>query len=296
MNATLRRSPVAAALCVAALAAASARAQDVPNPAWAEVSRTLGTPETPTGGYHRYNLPRRDLTVRIGDVTVSPAIALGAWAGFDGPPGDATMMGDLVLTTSELKPVLAELARQRISVTAVHNHLAGEAPVVVYVHFLARGNAVALAARLDRAIALTTTPRPVATASPAPVTIDSARVFRVLGAQGRAQGNVAQLSFMLVGSPVTMHGRAVLPALGFGSPVNLQAVTATRLVATGDFAVTGPQLQALLTALAAHSITATAVHSHLLDETPHIYFVHFWADGETGDVLAGLRASVDAVR
>jgi len=70
-----------------------------------------------TGGYYRYTWPRRDLTLRIGDVTLAPALALGAWAGFSGDAADATMMGDLVLTSGEVKPVLAELARQQIEVT-----------------------------------------------------------------------------------------------------------------------------------------------------------------------------------
>jgi hypothetical protein len=287
---------IAASACITALPTAAARAQDASNAAWAEVGRILGTSETATGGYHRYDLPRRDLTVRMGDVTVAPAIALGAWAGFDGSPSDATMMGDLVLITTELKPVLAELARQHVAVTAVHNHLAGETPAVIYVHFHAQGVATELAARLEHAIALTATPRPVAAAVVGPVTIDTATVFRMLGAQGRAQGNVAQLSFMLVNGTVTMHGRTVLPALGYGSPLNLQAVSPTRLVATGDFAVTGRQVDPLLTALASHSITATAVHSHLLDESPHVYFIHFWADGTPAEVLAGLRAALDAAR
>jgi hypothetical protein len=288
--------PLALAACTGFLPLAATAAQDVANPAWAEAGRILGTPETPTGGYHRYNFPRRDLTVRVGDVTVAAAIALGGWAAFDGPPGDATMMGDLVLTTAELKPVLAELARQGIAVTAIHNHLTGETPAIVYVHIHAQGAVADLAARLDRALALTATPRPVAAAGAAPVTIDTATVFRILGAQGRGQGNVAQLSFMLVHEPVSMHGRPVLATLGYGTPINVQAVSATRFVATGDFAVTGPRLEPLLTALAGHGISATAAHSHLLDESPHIYYVHFWADGPPNDVLTGLRAALDAAR
>src|SRR5207302_11325685 len=87
-----------------------------PSTAWDSVGRILGTAPTSAAGFIRYNLPRRDLTVRIGDVTVSPSLALGAWAGFSGEPNDATMMGDLVLTAAELGPVLAELAHQHIGV------------------------------------------------------------------------------------------------------------------------------------------------------------------------------------
>ena len=77
-------------------------AQQPSTAAWDSVGRILGTAPTSAAGYIRYNLPRRDLTVRIADVTVAPALALGAWAGFSGEPNDATMMGDLVLTAAEL--------------------------------------------------------------------------------------------------------------------------------------------------------------------------------------------------
>ena len=263
---------------------------------WDSVGRILKTPAVLTGGYYRYNFPRRDLTLRIGDVTVSPALALGAWAGFSGDPADATMMGDLVLTSGELKPVLAELARQRIGVTAVHNHLVGEEPRITYVHIHGQGDALDLAVRLDRVLALTGAPRPVIAAGPQPVTIDTALVFGTLGLTGRAQGAVAQVSTVLVPGPVTMHGRPVTPALGYGSPINIQVVGPGRAVATGDFALLGTKVAPVLEALTAHGITATAVHSHLVDEEPTIYYMHVWADGPLPDVLRGLRAALDAAR
>lgn len=263
---------------------------------WDSVGSVLKTQGMLTGGYHRYNFPRRDLTLRIGDVTVSPALALGAWAGFGGAPTDAMMMGDLVLTTAELKPVLAELSRQRLEVTAIHNHLTGEEPRITYVHFHGQGRALDLATRLDQVLALTSTPRPVAAAAPPPVTIDTGMIFRVLGASGKAQGNVAQLSYVLVPGRVRMHGRTVVPALGYGSPVNVQMVSASRAVATGDFALPGGRVDGVLDALATNGITATAVHSHLIGEVPVLYYVHFWADGPPADVLRGLRAAIDAGR
>ncbi len=283
----------ALAITLTLAGAVAARAQQA---AWDAVGGILGTSDVYAGGYHRYNLPRRDLTVRIGDVTVSPALALGAWAGFSGTPEDGTMMGDLVLTSGEVRPVLAELARQRLEVTALHNHLVGEEPRLVYLHFHGHGNAEELARRLDRALALTATPRPVAAGATAPLTIDTAAVFTALGRSGRAQGSVAQVGLVLVPGQVTMNGRTVTPALGYGSPINVQMVDADRAVATGDFAVLADKVAPLLDALAAHGIGATAVNSHMVGETPPVYFIHYWADGALAEVLRGLRAALDAVR
>ena len=262
---------------------------------WDSVGRILQTSGSATGGYYRYTWPRRDVTLRIGDVTVSPALALGAWAGFSGDAASATVMGDLVLTSGEVKPVLAELARQQIAVTAIHNHLVGEDPKITYVHFHAEGNPVELAGRLDRVLAQTGAPRPV-TAAPQPVTIDTALVFNTLGLHGRAQGAVAQVSVVLVPGTVTLHGRTVTPALGYGTPINIQVVTPNRAVATGDFTVLAAKVAPVFEALTAHDITATALHSHLVGEEPKLYYMHFWADGPLTEVLRGLRAALDAAR
>src|SRR2546426_3104000 len=262
----------------------------------ASVGRILQPSGSAPGGYYRYTWPRRDVTLRIGEVTVSPALALGAWAGFSGDAADATVMGDLVLTSGEVKPVLAELARQRIAVTAIHNHLVGEEPKITYVHFHAEGNALELASRLDRVLALTGAPRPVVAAAPQPVTIDTALVFTTLGLRGRAQGAVAQLSVVLVPGTVTMHGRTVTPALGYGTPINIQVVSPNRAVASGDFTILAAKVEPVFDALTAHGISATALHSHLVGAEPTLYYMHFWADGPLTEVLRGLRAALDAAQ
>ena len=249
---------------------------------WDSVGKILRTSGTLTGGYYRYGWPRRDITLRIGDVTVAPALALGAWAGYSGEAPSATMMGDLVLTSDELKPVLAELANQRIGVTAIHNHVVGDA--------------LDLASRLDRVLARTKAPRPVTAAAPQPVTVDTALVFGALSLRGRAQGNVAQLSTVLVPGQVTMHGRTLNPALAYGTPINIQMVDGVRAVATGDFSITGEEVAPVVSALTANGITATALHSHLIGDEPKIYYMHFWADGPLPEVLRGLRAALDAAR
>jgi hypothetical protein len=263
--------------------------------AWDSVGRILQSPPAPNAGYIRYNFPRRDIALTVGDVSVSPALALGAWAGFGGTPDQSMMMGDLVLLSTELKPVLAELARQDIRVTAIHNHIAGELPQITYVHYHAEGPATTLATRLSAVIAKSGTPRPVTPAAQ-PVTADTARVFKAMGQSGRASGNVVQLSYMLVSQPVTMHGVTIVPALAYGTPINIQFVGSDRLVATGDYSVLGDKVDGVTRALAANGITATAVHSHLVGESPHIYYIHFWADGPVDAVLRGLRAAVDAGR
>jgi hypothetical protein len=295
---TVRRwiSRIGGMLILGSFAASTASAQVPSDPAWQEVATILQTQPVDGGGYVRFNLPRADLLVRIGDVTVAPALALTGWAGFSGSPDSAMAMGDLVVTEPELRPVLAELAVQKIDVTAIHNHLVGESPRIMYIHVHAAGAATDIARRLDAAIRRTGTPRPVARPVPAPLVIDSAAVFQAMGKRGRASGSFAQVSFLLVPGPVTMHGQTVVPSLGYASPVNIVQVSPTRAVSTGDFAVSARQVQPLLRALAAGGITATAVHSHLIGEQPAVYFIHFWGDAPLPELLRGLRAAVDAAQ
>ena len=287
---------VVTVLIVAAVPSTSRAASPPAAAAWDSVAAILRTKDAFAGGYHRFNLPRRDITLRVGDVTVAPELAQGAWAGFSDDPAMTMLMGDLVLKSTELGPVLTELAAQKLDVTAIHNHLVGEEPQLVYVHFGGHGDAIDLARRLDRVVALTSTPRPVASAAAAPLAIDSALVFKGLGRSGRAQGSVAQVSFILVPGAVTMNGMTMTPALGYGSPVNIQSLDASRAVASGDLAVPGEKVAPVLQAMAAHRITATALHTHMIGESPKIYFIHFWADAPLGSVVSGLRAAIDAAR
>lgn len=263
---------------------------------WDSVGRILQATPTPTAGYIRFGFARRDLTLRIGDVAVSPRLALGAWAGFGGTPQHAMLMGDLVVTESELLAVEAALDSQQLMITGVHDHLVGETPRMTYVHIHGEGPAVELARRLDRVLARTATPRGVSAPASAPVTIDTATVFQLLGVRGTASGTVAQVSVVLVTPPIRLNSQTVVPALAAGSPINVQAVSPGRFVATGDFAVTGDRVARLVSALTSHGIAVTAVHNHLIGETPPLTYVHFWADGAPTDVLTGLKAALEAAR
>lgn len=291
------RSVRADLTAVAALSLAVAlpiRAQTPVPAVWDSVGRILQATASMSPGYVRYGLPRSDLHVTIGDLPVPVPLALGAWAGFNGAGDSALVMGDLVLTAAELAPVLEALDREGIDVTAVHNHLVGETPTVTYVHFHGVGPAAELARRLEKALRLTGTPRPIPPPSPSEPAIDTALVFSTLGVRGRANGTVAQMSPVLVRDTVRLHGVPLPAALAYSSPINVAQVTPGRFVATGDFALLAGQVGPVTHALAAHGITTTALHSHLIGESPVLYYLHFWADGSPTAVLGGLRAALDA--
>jgi hypothetical protein len=180
-------------------------------------------------------------------------------------------------------------------VSAIHNHLAGELPNILYVHFGGRGSVTLLARSLDSVLAGTGAPRTL-TPPPAPaLTIDTAAVFGGLGIRGRASGPVASVSPVLV-PVVTLESDSLIRAMAAASPINVQMLDGGRAATSGDFAVTADKVQPLLRALAAARIMPTAVHSHLVGEQPAITFIHFWGVGPLDTIVRGLRAALDAAK
>ena len=265
---------------------------------WEPVAHALGTGGNTAGETYRATFPRSDLRVRIGDVAVAPALALTSWAGFAGSADTADVMGDLVLTEREVPVVTRGLLGAGFDVTGIHHHLIGETPRVFYLHYHGRGPAVQLAARLREVLARTATPmgEPAAATRPARVTLDTAALFAALGAHGRLAGNVAQVSVPTSGSAVTLDGRALPAALGVNTAINLQGVTARRAVSTGDFVLTAARVQPTVRALEGSGIRVTAIHNHLIGESPAAYFVHFWGDGEPLALARELKAAIDSAR
>src|SRR5947208_4211872 len=99
------------AICVTAMAASPAAAQDID---WKKVDEAAGRTAAVSGDVHRYGFPRSDLQVTLDGVTIKPALALGGWTAFKPAHGGAMVMGDLVLLQSEVNPVMAKLAQAGI--------------------------------------------------------------------------------------------------------------------------------------------------------------------------------------
>lgn len=276
--------------------AVPAAAQTPTGAPWDSVSHLFGAATNVNAGTYRYNMPRSDLHVSVSGVRLLPGFALVSWAGFGVMGSDTAVMGDIVATNTELPGVLRRMQQMGISVNAIHNHIVGETPRLNFIHYMGHGGAVALAAKVASVLSKTALRLPIPKMIPTAVTIDTAQIFRILGARGRANGALAQLSFNFVPGGVIIDGMPVPAPFSTSTPINMQRVSADRIVGNGDFTVTAAQVDAVQDALAEHGILATAMHSHLVGETPKLYYIHFWADGSYASVLSGLRAAVDAAR
>src|SRR3982074_1144376 len=121
------KSPNFAGVVLACLVMASSTwggAQSRADADWKPLEDAMGRPgQVQSADVIRFGMPRKDLHVTLGDVTVKPGLALGSWAAFMRTGDGAMVMGDLVLTEDEVGPVMRRLHQSEIEITAIHNHL-----------------------------------------------------------------------------------------------------------------------------------------------------------------------------
>jgi len=266
----------------------------------AAIDRAIGKSGQAMGDVYRVSFPRSDLSVTVGDVKIKPGFALGSWAAFKSKgPGnaDAVVHGDLVLTDAELNPVISALQQHDFSITAVHNHLTGETPSVMYVHYWGEGPAAALAQSLKDALGRSKTP----TAAPASSSTSTAddlpadRIQETIGLKGTVSNGVLALSQPRP-ETIQMMGVTLPPSMGMATAINFQSAGSGRVAATGDFVMTADEVNKVARALRQHDIDITALHNHMLHGSPELYFMHFWAVGDATKIASGLKAALDQLK
>jgi uncharacterized protein DUF1259 len=262
---------------------------------WKQVETALGrTGQMQPNDIIKFSMPRKDLKVTIAGTAVKPGLALGSWVAFEKSGNDAMAMGDLVLTEAEVQPVMKKLEEGGVQITALHNHLLGESPRVMYMHVTGHGDAVKIAQTLKDALALTKTPP----ATPAPAAgnekldIDTAQIDQILGHKGKDNGGIYQVSVPRA-EKITDSGMDIPPSMGTATAINFQPTGGGKAAITGDFVLLGSEVNPVLTALREGGIEVTAVHSHMLTEEPRIFFMHYWANDDAVKLAKTLRAALD---
>ena len=284
-------------MMTAAMAAGLAATAQAADPDWAAIGKALGKEGTvQPDGVYRIGLPRSDLKVTLDGVSLKPAFALGGWLAFEPAGARALVMGDLVLLESEVNPVMQRLQQSGIEITAVHNHLLRSKPATMYMHVMGQGDPVELAKELHDGLSLSKTPleAPSATGSTSKVDLDAAAIDKIMGAEGKANGAVLQYSLPRA-EQIVEHGMPIPPALGTAIAINFQSTGTGKAAITGDFVLIGSEVTPVLKALRENGIEVTALHSHMIDEEPRLYFMHFWAKDDAQKLARGLKAALDLV-
>jgi hypothetical protein len=263
---------------------------------WKDVETAMGrSGQMQPGDVMKFGMPRKDLHVVLDGVQIKPGLALGSWAAFKKVEGGAMAMGDLVLTEDELEPVMMKLQEEGIHESAVHNHLMGESPRILYMHIASHGDAVAMAKAIHDALALTKTPPPDNAAPPASQDLgfDQKKVEEALGRSGKVNGGILQFAVARA-ETITDSGMPVPPSMGVATALNFQPTGDGKAAVTGDFVLLGSEVNPVIKALRGNGIAVTALHSHMLMENPRLFFMHFWANDDAVKLAKGLRAALDA--
>jgi hypothetical protein len=232
----------------------------------------------------------------------------GPGAAFKKMGNETMLMGDLVLTEDEIEPVMLKLQQGGIEQTAIHNHLLGETPHIIYMHIVGHGDVVELASSLSSTLALTKTPggsSPKASkvvealaeaapaAAPEPTQLDVKGIGRVLLFGGKMiNGNLLQFGIPRR-EKITDNSMEIPPSMGTAIAINFQPTSEGKTAISGDFVLLASEVNPVIRGLRMHGIEVEAVHNHMLNDEPHLYFMHFWANDNAIKLAHGLRAALD---
>jgi hypothetical protein len=240
----------------------------------------------------KVTFPRYDLRVYIGAVFVEPDLAFTSWAAFQQIGNQSRVMGDLVLLEREVDPVILKLMENGLEVTALHNHLLRETPRVMFLHIEGTGDPVLLALGVRSALFLTTTPF----ISPNPQQVfpplDWSVVEDIFGKRGQRRGRVLLMSIPRK-ETITENGVQISPTMGVAHAINFQAEGQNIVSTTGDFVLLANEVNPVVRVLEGNGISVTAIHNHMLMETPRLFYLHYWATGQVERLARVLKLALE---
>lgn len=259
---------------------------------WAAIRHVFGNDGESHDGYFRINLPRSDLHVRIDSDTLESSFEFTSYVGFV-PVGknDVLAMGEYVLRDDEVASVMSELRRQGIPTPALHNHLVRESPRIMYIHVLARGPAASVAAKLKAAFGKSASP--LEPAAEQPSTVDWSAVDAILGKHSEAKSRTVEYE-----SPrrerLAIDGVAVKSSgmLETASEVVFQQLGTGRAACGGELFVSLKEIDAVAHSLDEHGLHVTAIHNHMVAQSPPMYWIHWYGTGDVAILARGVAAAL----
>ena len=251
-----------------------------------EAEKILGVMGQMQEGAVVFSFPRSDLKVKIDGDPVPTALGFGSWTAWKAMGDEFMVMGDLVLLEREINPAISALAEANINVTAIHNHFIGEEPHIMYMHIGGMGMVSTLAKGIRNALDRTATPKaPTSTSAPA-LTLDTKQIEETIGHPGKAGGGVFKI--VLGRQGVIMGGVELTASMGLNTWAAFVG-TNERAHVAGDVAMTALEVNKVIRELRKGGIKIAAVHNHMLEEEPRIFFLHYWGTGPAKKLAETVR-------
>ena len=262
----------------------------------AKLEEVLGTKGATRNGEFKITVAQNDLRVVVDSFKIIPPMGLGSWAAFTSGPDGAMVMGDIIVTETDLKPVQEEVIRQGLLVTAIHNHFVRDRPHVMYMHIGGMGTEEKLAqgvkAILDKVKEVRGMDPEDGSRESVENTLDTARLNHILGSKGEMARGVFKHTIGRPDVNLKDHNAAVTSFLGFNTWAAWQG-TPERAAVAGDFAMLENEVAPVIRALVENGIEVVAVHNHMVHEEPRIFFLHYWGVGPAEKLANALKAALD---
>ncbi|MEJ7766971.1 MAG: DUF1259 domain-containing protein [Chitinophagaceae bacterium] len=262
------------------------------------IERILGIKGKSNSGEYKITIPQNDLSIMVDDFKIIPAMGLGTWVAFTPSKNGAMVMGDIIITETDLKPVQKEIIRQGLTITAIHNHFVRNHPNVMYMHIGGSGGTEMMAQKakavLDKVMELRGGDPAKGTASSEAVTntLDTKKLDELIGYKAEMSKGVYKYTIGRPDVKLTEHGVPVTSFLGFNTWAAFQG-TPDKAAVAGDFTMLENEVAPVIKALIENNIEVVAVHNHMVHEQPRIFFLHYWGIGNAEQLAKGLRSALD---
>lgn len=247
-------------------------------------------------GEYKITVPQNDLDIIVDGFKIIPPMGLGSWAAFTPCADSAMVMGDIIVTENDLKPVQEEVIRQGFAITAIHNHFVRNRPNVMYMHIDGKGKIEKLSMSVKAIFDKVKVSRGIDPKSgPADSVSNSLNITMldsIIGHKGEMNKGVYKYTIGRPDVSLQEHGIPVSSFLGFNTWAAWQG-TPEKAAVAGDFTMLEDEVAPVIKALVENGIEVVAVHNHMVHEEPRVFFLHYWGVGNAELLAKGLKTALD---
>src|SRR3982751_4826730 len=262
----------------------------------AKIEQVSGMRGTEKNGEYKITVPQNDLHVTVDGFKIIPPMGLGSWAAFTSCGDSVMVMGDIIVTEKDLRPVQQEVIKQGFAITAIHNHFLRNSPNVMYMHIDRSGDVTALATGVKRIFEKVKEVRgkdPKAEkADSVSSSLNISQLDSIIGSKGESSKGVYKYTIGRPDVQLKEHGIPISTFMGFNTWAAWQG-TPSKAAVAGDFTMLENEVEPVIRALVENGIEVVAVHNHMVHEQPRIYFLHYWGVGNAEQLARGLRKALD---